>query len=417
MYVEVSLVFAIALGLGAAIFLQTLQSSRKILRTILLMPWALSMGVIGVLWTWLLNPSYGPVEYLMPKMGLGASLLLGDPRLAMPLLILITVWWSFPFAMVMGSAAIEGIPRDYYEAVDLDGGGQVAGFRCVTWPFVLPTMRRCALVLSILFLTLVTLILVVTGGGPLGTTATWSLEAFRSGVQDANVSKASVFSVFVLGANLSSRSFTIALGRGNCDRRASRGTAVGRPNDRAARRRAVRGWDDGARVVMTGGHIDQLSGYDGVARSSFSPPADLRRTGRDMLRVSSTESRVRAPRHGRSRAATVALRGPRWRFAIRQGCIGLVLFLFVFLPLLWTLMTSFKTEPASVSYPPTLWPHPFTLENYRTVFSYRPFLRELSNSIVYSVGRRCSRSSSSRRQGTRPRDFIFRPSGGFCWSF
>jgi multiple sugar transport system permease protein len=201
-YVEASLVFAIVLGFGASIFLQTLNHARRILRTILLMPWSLSMGVIGVLWAWLLNPSYGPVEYILQRIGLGASLLLGDPRLAMPLLILITVWWSFPFAMVMTSAAIEGIPRDFYEAVDLDGGGQMAGFRCVTWPFVLPTLRRCALVLSILFLTLVTLILVVTGGGPLGRTTTWSLEAFRSGVRDANVSRASVFSVLVLGANL-----------------------------------------------------------------------------------------------------------------------------------------------------------------------------------------------------------------------
>ncbi len=201
-YVEASLVFAIALGLGAAIFLQTLRYSRKIVRTILLMPWSLSMGVTGVLWAWLLNPSYGPVAYWMQKMGAGASLLLGDPRLAMPLLILITVWWSFPFAMVLTSAAIEGIPRDFYEAVDLDGGSHLTGFRCVTWPFVLPTLRRCALVLSILFLTLVTLILVVTGGGPLGRTATWSLEAFRSGVQDANISRAAVFSVLVLGANL-----------------------------------------------------------------------------------------------------------------------------------------------------------------------------------------------------------------------
>jgi multiple sugar transport system permease protein len=201
-YVEASLVFAIVIGLAAAIFLQTLAHARRILRTILLMPWALSMGVIGVLWTWLLNPSYGPVAYVMHRVGFGASLLLGDPRLAMPLLILITVWWSFPFAMVMTSAAIEGIPRDFYEAVDLDGGGPMAGFRCVTWPFVAPTIRRCALVLSILFLTLVTLILVVTGGGPLGRTATWSLEAFRSGVRDANVARASVLSVFVLGANL-----------------------------------------------------------------------------------------------------------------------------------------------------------------------------------------------------------------------
>jgi multiple sugar transport system permease protein len=105
-----------------------------------------------------------------------------------------------------------------------------------------------------------------------------------------------------------------------------------------------------------------------------------------MLGVSSPDGRVRARHRGSPFAAAGLRKKPRWSFVIRQGSIGLTLSLFVFLPLLWTLMTSFKTEPAAVGYPPRLWPHPFTLENYQTVFSYRPFFPELLNSIVYSVG-------------------------------
>jgi multiple sugar transport system permease protein/N,N'-diacetylchitobiose transport system permease protein len=105
-----------------------------------------------------------------------------------------------------------------------------------------------------------------------------------------------------------------------------------------------------------------------------------------MLRVFSSDGRIRARQRGRVPASATHTRGPRWGFVIRQGSIGVLFSLFVFLPLLWTLMTSFKTEPASVAYPPGLWPHPFTLENYQTVFSYRPFLQQLSNSVIYSVG-------------------------------
>ncbi len=92
-------------------------------------------------------------------------------------------------------------------------------------------------------------------------------------------------------------------------------------------------------------------------------------------------------RRGRGAHGGVALLGDRHLgFAIRQGIIALGLSLFVFLPILWTVMTSFKTEISAVSYPPRLWPHPFTLQNFHAVFSYQPFGRELMNSIIYSVG-------------------------------
>jgi multiple sugar transport system permease protein len=160
------------------------------------------MAVVGSLWLFLLNPTFGPATYVMSEFGISPGLMLGDPRYALALLIVTTAWWSIPYAMVMNTAALQGIPRELYEAVAIDGGGAMTQFRHVTLPQVMPTLASIGLTLAILYLTLITLIIVLTGGGPLGATTTWSFEVFRSSFQDINVAPAAVLSIVVLFANL-----------------------------------------------------------------------------------------------------------------------------------------------------------------------------------------------------------------------
>jgi multiple sugar transport system permease protein len=104
--------------------------------------------------------------------------------------------------MVMATAALQSVPKDLYEAVTIDGGGVWTAFRAVTWPHLSPTIGSTALNLGILYLTVVTLVLVLTGGGPLGMTSTWSFLVFRGTVQTVDIAPAAVYSVIVLIANL-----------------------------------------------------------------------------------------------------------------------------------------------------------------------------------------------------------------------
>jgi multiple sugar transport system permease protein len=168
----------------------------------LLIPWTLSQAVVGSFWLWLYNPSYGPVAYAARILGFDAGLLLGDPDQALYLVILITAWWSFPYAMVMMSASLQGVPVELFEALAIDGGNKFQAFRHVIWPYITPTLGSTGLTLSILYLTLITLIIVLTGGGPLGTTATWSLEVFRGTVQSVNIGPAAALSVITMLANI-----------------------------------------------------------------------------------------------------------------------------------------------------------------------------------------------------------------------
>jgi len=202
LYVFGSIAFVLPVGLFAAIAFDALGKVGAGLRVMALLPWTLSMSVVGSIWLWMLNPTFGPATYIMKSLTIPTGLMLGDPRFALALVILATVWWSFPYVMVMMSAALQSVPVELYEAVDIDGGGVVAKFRYVTLPQILPMLGSTALTLAILYLTLVTLIIVMTGGGPLGTTTTWSFDIFRETVTAQNVAPAAAASVIVLIVNV-----------------------------------------------------------------------------------------------------------------------------------------------------------------------------------------------------------------------
>ncbi|MRH98851.1 carbohydrate ABC transporter permease [Agrobacterium tumefaciens] len=201
-YVGGSLAGAIILGMASALVLNRAGVTGSALRVFILFPWTLSMSVVGSIWLWLLNPSFGPVPYVIQKLGIDPGLMLGDPGMALPLITIVTAWWSFPYVMVMATAAMQSIPKELYEAVEIDGGGAFVKFRYVTLTEILPTLGSTALTLSIMYLTLMTLIIVMTGGGPLGSTTTLSFEAFRGTVQAVNIGPTAVVSIVVLIINV-----------------------------------------------------------------------------------------------------------------------------------------------------------------------------------------------------------------------
>ena len=201
-YMAGSLVLSLGLGVLAALVLNELRRGGALLRVLTLVPWTLSMAVVGTMWLWLFNPSYGPIPYTIRALGLSPGLMLGDPELALWLTVLVTSWWSSPYAMVIVTAAIQSIPRELYEAISIDGGSWRAKLRYVTFPHLVPTLGSTALTLGILYLTLITLLIVLTGGGPLGATTTLSFEVFRGTVQAVNIGPTAVYSIAILLANV-----------------------------------------------------------------------------------------------------------------------------------------------------------------------------------------------------------------------
>jgi multiple sugar transport system permease protein len=181
-YVFGSLALSLVVGFVIALLLQRSGRFRPFFRAALLLPWALSQAIVAIAWAWILNPTYGPVSYLLQKVGFAQSLLLGSPKLALPLLIAVTAWWATPYAMVLFDAALQSLPGELYEAAAVDGARARHAFVHLTLPLMRPTIGAAATFLALLFFSIVTLPLVLTGGGPLNKTETLSLNLFTDSI-------------------------------------------------------------------------------------------------------------------------------------------------------------------------------------------------------------------------------------------
>ncbi|WP_461173299.1 sugar ABC transporter permease [Arthrobacter sp. Z1-9] len=202
-YVFGSLALSIAGGLITALLLQRAGWLRNVFRPVLLLPWALSQATVAIAWVWMLNPSYGPVTFLLQELGFAPSLLLGSPDLALPLLIAITSWWAMPYAMVLLDAALQSMPSELYEAAALDGANSRKAFVHLTLPLMKPTIAATATFLAMLFFAMVTLPLVLTGGGPLDKTETLSLNVFTETIiSGQNVAGGAAVAILILLANV-----------------------------------------------------------------------------------------------------------------------------------------------------------------------------------------------------------------------
>ena len=198
---QVTLVFTLASvalelagGVLAAVALRGLRGGSRIALSLLLLAWALPSVVTAKLFEWLFHPAAGLINFVLGGIALNW---LGDPRLALPGLILADVWRTLPFVAVLCYARLLAIPAEVYEAAQLDGAGAVATLTRIT----LPLLRRI-LFIALLFRTLdalrsFDLMFVLTGGGPAGTTETLTVYAYRSLFQAVQLGLGSAVGVVV----------------------------------------------------------------------------------------------------------------------------------------------------------------------------------------------------------------------------
>jgi len=202
-YVFGSLAVSVVAGFAFALLLQGTGRFRAFFRAALLLPWALSQATVALVWVWMLNPAYGPVSFLLQKLGFPQSLLLGSPTLALPLLVAVTAWWATPYAMVLFDAALQSLPAELYEAAAVDGARDRDAFFHLTVPLMKPTIAAASSFLAILFFAIVTLPLVLTGGGPLNKTETLSLNLFtESIIGGQNVGRGAAVAIVILLTNV-----------------------------------------------------------------------------------------------------------------------------------------------------------------------------------------------------------------------
>src|SRR5262249_38501753 len=131
---------SVAVSLGAALLVNApLARARAFFRTVFFLPVVTTLVAVAVVWRYLYHPRLGLLNQLLALVGVGPIDWLGDPRFAMPALILLAVWKNFGFNMVVFLAGLQSIPDRLYEAARLDGAGAWQRFRHVTLRMLAPT--------------------------------------------------------------------------------------------------------------------------------------------------------------------------------------------------------------------------------------------------------------------------------------
>ncbi|MFN5997852.1 MAG: carbohydrate ABC transporter permease [Paracoccaceae bacterium] len=202
-YVAIVVPGSVILGLLVAILVHERTKSKAIYQTIFFLPVTTTLIAMSVVWHFLLNPSLGPITSLSRALGWGEFDVFGDPNLVLVGLAVIGIWQLVGFNMILFLAGLTAIPRDLYDAADIDGAdGAWDRFARVTWPMLGPTTLFVVVTTTITAFRVFDTVAVITRGNPQGRSDVLLYTLYKVGFQDFNMGPASamtiVFLVFVL---------------------------------------------------------------------------------------------------------------------------------------------------------------------------------------------------------------------------
>jgi len=159
---------AIIFGLFLAVLLNMELRGSNFIMAILLIPWALPPVVVGLMWKWIFNPRLGTFNNILIALGLLDNFRewQSEPWPAFIMIVLTTVYKVLPLTVFLLSASLKTIPRELYEAADVDGMSPVGRFFSITLPLIRPSMVIIFILLSVETFKGFDLIYVLTRGGP-----------------------------------------------------------------------------------------------------------------------------------------------------------------------------------------------------------------------------------------------------------
>jgi ABC-type sugar transport system permease subunit len=161
------------------------------------------MPVIAVclVWKYLLHP-LGPITQLLAPFGVGRVDWITNSTTAMPAIIVVTVWRFAPYFMIVFLAGLLAIPKDYYEAAEVDGANALWRFRHITIPLLAPTIFFVVVVAALLSARIFLMPYIITGGGPGNATRVLSMLIYDTGFSYLKMGRASAISVVLFAIML-----------------------------------------------------------------------------------------------------------------------------------------------------------------------------------------------------------------------
>lgn len=190
------------LALGVAMLFSGWIPMRRVMIAVVLAPYAISEVVAVVVWKYMMEPYAGPVTMAMHALGLPALDWAVEPSHGLFLVIVLSIWHHLPFTFILLYTALLGIPKDLYEAAQVDGAGAWKKFVYVTVPLLVPAMLVALVFRYIFAFRIFSEVWLLTGGGPARTTEVLAVYLYRQAFRYSDFGAAAATGWLMLLASL-----------------------------------------------------------------------------------------------------------------------------------------------------------------------------------------------------------------------
>lgn len=201
-YTALSVIGCLGLGVASALVINSALPGRAFARTVMVLPWAVPTVALALVFRWIYNDTNGVANNITTALGIGEIGWLTDPQYGMLAVVIPTVWKLSPFVMLVVLAALQAVPEELYEATRVDGADAFTTFKSVVLPYIAPTIKVVALLMTIWSFRRFEIIWLLTGGGPVDATNTIVINVYRQAFDAGNLGMAAAAGVIGLMLSL-----------------------------------------------------------------------------------------------------------------------------------------------------------------------------------------------------------------------
>lgn len=192
-----AVLFETVLGLIIALFINSIKSRKKILRTLVLLPTLLPPVTVALVWQIMFSNNYGIINEVLNKLGIPSVNWLMDVKTAFYAILIIDIWQYAPFVFLLIYAALQSVPQGQYEAAKIDGANVWYRFIYITIPNISKVIGMVVLLRTIDTFRLFDKVNILTKGGPANSTATITQYIYQYGVKGLKVGYGSAASLIM----------------------------------------------------------------------------------------------------------------------------------------------------------------------------------------------------------------------------
>lgn len=199
-YVGANLLLMPLIALVVALLLQSVKLFPRFWRLIFFLPVVTSVVAMSLVWQYIFDPTFGPLNELLKLLGLQPQGWTMNPKQSLLSIIIVMLWQGTGYYAIIYLAGLMGVSREYYEAAEMDGANAWQKFWAITFHFLRPTTEFVLVIVAVNFFQVFTPVFVITNGGPVDSSNILGLYIYQTAFEFLKMGKASVMAVvlFVL---------------------------------------------------------------------------------------------------------------------------------------------------------------------------------------------------------------------------